>query len=73
VRSRCASYPVCGVWPPASRGSQLPGELGMTTGGPRQPSLVQCSADDSEDRSLWTKRAGSLNVTECHGLLTVVH
>jgi hypothetical protein len=36
----------------------------MTTGGLRQPSLAQCSADDSEDRSLWTKYAGSLNVTD---------
>jgi hypothetical protein len=41
----------------------LPGELGMTNGGPRQPSLAQCSADDSEDRSLWTKRASPLDVT----------
>jgi hypothetical protein len=61
--SRYASYPVCGVWPLASRGGQLPGELGMTTGGLRQPFLAQCSADDFEVRSLWTKRAGSLNVT----------
>jgi hypothetical protein len=51
----CASYPVCGAWPPVSRGSQLPGALGMTAGGPRQPSLVQCRANDSEDWSLWTK------------------
>jgi hypothetical protein len=57
VCSRCTSYPVCGVWPPASRGGQLPGALGMTAGGPRQPSLAQFSASDSEDRSPWTKRA----------------
>jgi hypothetical protein len=53
--NRGASYPVSRVWPPASRGGQLPGEMGMTIGGPRQPSLAQCSADDSEDRSLWTR------------------
>jgi hypothetical protein len=36
----------------------------MTTGGVVMPSLAQCSADNSEDRLLWTKRAGSLNVTD---------
>jgi hypothetical protein len=51
----CASYPVCGAWPLASRGSQLPGALGMTAGGLGHPSLAQCRANDSEDRSLWTK------------------
>jgi hypothetical protein len=55
-----ASYPVSQVWPPASRGGQLPGELGMTAGGPRQLSLAQCSADDSKDRSLWTRHADCL-------------
>jgi hypothetical protein len=38
------------------------GELGMTAGGPRQPSLAQCSADDPEDRSLWTRCAGLMSL-----------
>jgi hypothetical protein len=71
-----ASYPVCGVWLPASRGGQLPGELDMTAGGPRQPSLAQWGADVSDDQSLRTKRTDwladvvaellgwSLNVTD---------
>jgi hypothetical protein len=74
--SRCASYPVCEVWPLASRGGQLPVELGMTTGGPRQPSLAQCSAEDSEDRSLWTRHANWLVDAVagwCHWLLTEVN
>jgi hypothetical protein len=69
--NRHASYPVSQVWPPASRGGQLPGELGMTTGGPRQPSLAQCSADDSEDRSLWTRRADRL-VDAVAGLMSLI-
>jgi hypothetical protein len=62
VAAANASVTQCGVWPPASRGSQLPGALGMTAGGPRQPSLAQCRADDSEDWSLWTKRSDWLAV-----------